>query len=326
MASRKSTNNVISIAIIAIVLLLGTSGYLWIQNNNLKRDLTKYDNEIKVFTQTQAKLEKDYNLAISSLDELKGDNLELNKLIENQKAELAQQKNKISSLIWKSKKLKEAKKEITNLKNQALAYIQKIQDLKEQNIVLTGANQRLQKDKSELNDKLSLSTTQLAQKEEENDSLLTVKQKLEKDKRKLLFKTNKASVIRVGDISVKGYLLKSNGKYSRRRKAKNIELLKVCFNMEKNEITDIGEEIFYVRLIAPDGNTVYEEKAGSGILTKSIDATKMKYTKKYNVDYSGQEENICLILNKDFPLKKGRYKVEIYNKGYLAGSDSFKLK
>jgi len=326
MASRKSTNNVISVAIIAIVLLLGTVGYLWVQNNNLQKELTKYDNEIKVFTQTQAKLEKDYNLAISSLDELKGDNIELNKLIEGQKAELTAQKNKISSLIWKSKKLKEAKKEITNLKNQALAYIQEIQDLNEQNLVLTDANQRLQKDKSELSQKLNISSTQLAKKEDENDSLLTIKQKLEKDKKKLLYKTNKASVIKVNDLSVKGYVLKSSGKYSRRRKAKNIQLLKICFTMEKNDIADIGEDIFYVRLISPDGNTVYEEKAGSGILTKSIDGTKMKYTKKYNVDYSGQDEDICLILNKDFPLKKGRYQVEVYNKGYLAGANSFKLR
>jgi len=326
MASRKSTNNVISIAIIAIVLLLGTIGYLWVQNNNLKKQLTKYDNEIKLFTQTQAKLEKDYNLAISSLDELKGDNLELNKLIEDQKTELTAQKNKISSLIWKSKKLKEAKKEIVNLKNQALAYIQEIQNLKEQNVVLTSANQRLQRDKSELSQKLNISSTQLAKKENENDSLLTIKQKLEKDKKKLLYKTNKASVIKVNDLSVKGYVLKSNGKYSRRRKAKNIQLLKICFTMDKNEIADIGEEVFYVRLIAPDGNTVYEEKAGSGILTKSIDGTKMKYTKRYNVDYSGQNEDICLILNKDFPLKKGRYQIEVYNKGYLAGADNFKLR
>jgi len=326
MASRKSTNNVISIAIIAIVLLLGTIGYLWVQNNNLKKQLTKYDNEIKLFTQTQAKLEKDYNLAISSLDELKGDNLELNKLIEDQKTELTAQKNKISSLIWKSKKLKEAKKEIVNLKNQALAYIQEIQNLKEQNVVLTSANQRLQRDKSELSQKLNISSTQLAKKENENDSLLTIKQKLEKDKKKLLYKTNKASVIKVNDLSVKGYVLKSNGKYSRRRKAKNIQLLKICFTMDKNEIADIGEEVFYVRLIAPDGNTVYDEKAGSGILTKSIDGTKMKYTKRYNVDYSGQNEDICLILNKDFPLKKGRYQIEVYNKGYLAGADNFKLR
>jgi len=326
MASKKSTNNVISIAIIAIVLLLGTVGYLWVQNNNLKDQIATYDNEIKTFTQTQAKLEKDYNLAISSLDELKGDNQELNLLIEKQKADLTAQKKKISSLIWKSKKLKQAKAEIENLKNQALAYVQEINDLREQNEVLTGANVRLQKDKSVLSEKLNLTSNKLSAKENENDSLFTLKEKLERDKKKLFVKANKASVIPVDDISVKGYILTSKGKYKRKRKAKNIELLKVCFDMLVNEIAESGEEEFYLRLISPDGNTVFDEKFGSGFLTKSIDSSPVKYTKKYNIDYSSSKENICLILKNDYQFKKGRYQVELYNKGYLTGSGSFKLK
>jgi len=326
MASKKSTNNIISLAIIAIVLLLGTTAYLWVQNNNLNKEIVKYDNEIKTFTQTQAKLEKDYNLAINSLDELKGDNQELNLLIEKQKSELSTQKDKISSLIWKSKKLKQANIEIKNLKAQSLVFIQEITDLKEQNIVLTGANQRLIKDKTELNQKLSLSNTKLSQKEYENDSLFNLKNKLEKDKNKLFLKANRASVIALDDISVKGYILKSNGKYRRKRKAKNIELLKICFDMKKNDITDEGEEVFYVRILRPDGNTIYEEKAGSGIITKASDGTQLKYTKKYNVDYTQVEENICLILNKDFALSKGRYVIELYNKGYLSGKSNFKLR
>lgn len=326
MASKKSTNNVISIAIIAIVLLLGSVAYLWVQNNNLQKELVTYDNEIKTFTQTQAKLEKDYNLAISSLDELKGDNQELNALIEKQKADLAVQKSKISSLIWKSKKLKQAKSEIEDLKNQALMYIQEINDLKEQNDVLTGANMKLQKDKSELSQKLDFTSDKLSAKESENDSLNTLKTKLEQDKKRLFVKANKASVIPLSDIEVKGYVLTSKGNYKRKRKAKNIELLKVCFDMNVNEIAENGEETFFLRVIGPDGNTVFEDKAGSGFTTKASDSSPMKYTKKYSIDYSGVDENICLILKKDFPLIKGRYKVEIYNKGYLAGNGSFKLK
>lgn len=326
MATRKSTNNVISLAIIAIVLLLGTTGYLWVQNSKINKEIVRYDNEIKTFTQTQAKLEKDYDLAISSLDELKGDNLELNQLIDNQKSELKAQKDKISALIWKSKKLKEAKFEIENLKSQAHGYVQEIIDLKEQNVVLTGANKRLQKDKVELYDKLDKTTSQKLAIENEKDSLLTIKEKLEFDKKKLLFKANKASVIMLDDLSVKGYMVKSNGNHSKKSKAKNIDLLKICFDVVPNEIAEIGEEVFYIRIIGPDGITLYDEMAGSGMINKSIDATQMKYTKKYNVEYTSNEENVCLIWNKDLPLTKGSYKLEIYNKGYLAGKYDFKLR
>ncbi|HHH53518.1 MAG TPA: hypothetical protein ENK91_07655 [Bacteroidetes bacterium] len=326
MASKKSSNNVMALAIIAIILLLGTTAYLWVQNSKLKKETNKYEVELNTLSQTQAKLEKDYELAINSLDELKTDNQELNELIEKQKAELKSQKDKITNLIWKSRKLKIAKAEIENLKAQALEYVQEINDLKEQNEVLTNANQRLQKDKSVLSEKLNLTSAEKARIKKEKDSLDLLKQKLEKDKAKLFTKANKASVIPLDKISVKGYSIKENGKYSRKRKAKNIEVLKICFDMLENEIADIGEEVFVIRLIGPEGNTLYDENTGSGIITKASDNSQMKYTKSYNVEYNKQNENICLIWNKDIPLKKGPYKLEIYNKGYLAGKYEFKLR
>jgi myosin heavy subunit len=326
MASKKSTNNVIAMAIIAIILLLGTTGYLWVENNKLKNEIAKYDEELNNLSQTQAKLEKDYELAINSLDDLKGDNQELNSLIEAQKTELKAQKDKISTLIWKTRKLDKAKAEIENLKAQALEYVQEINDLKEQNQVLTSANQRLQKDKSELFSKLNLTESEKAQIQHEKDSLALVKQKLEKDKQKLFTKANKASVIPLDNIVVKGYSIKKSGKYSRKRKAKNIELLKICFDIMENEIADPGDEIFHVRLIGPDGNTLYDENTGSGMISKSSDNSPLKYTKKYIINYTGQKENKCLIWNKDIPLTKGPYKLEIYNKGYLTGKYDFKLR
>ncbi len=326
MASKKSTNNVIAMAIVAIILLLGTTGYLWVENNKLKNEIAKYDVELNNLSQTQAKLEKDYELAINSLNDLKGDNQELNSLIEAQKAELKAQKEKITTLIWKSKKLKIAQAEIENLKAQALEYVQEINDLKEQNEVLTSANYKLQKDKSELYEKLNLTESQKSKIQQEKDSLALIKQELEKDKNKLFTKANKASVIPLDKIVVKGYSIKRNGKYSRKRKAKNIQVLKICFDMMENEIADPGEEIFYIRIIGPDGNTLYDENTGSGMIPKSVDNTPLKYTKKYIVNYTGKNENKCLIWNKDIPLIRGPYKLEIYNKGYLTGTYNFKLR
>ena len=326
MTNRNSKNNVIAMAIIAIILLMGTTGYFWIENKRLKSDIVKADAELKNLTQTQAKLEKDYELAINSLDELKGENQELNDLIEKQKEQLRKQKNKISKLIWKSKKLKEALKEIENLKAQALVYIKQINELKEQNEVLTKANMKLQKDKKYLYEKLSATTGENENLRKEKDSLYYLKRKLEKDNTVLLAKANKASVIKLNKINVKGYKVKSNGKYARRKAAKNIDVLKICFDMLPNDVANPGEEAFYVRLIAPDGTTLYDEKTGSGILTKADDNSAMKYTKKYIVDYNGIKQNLCLIWKKDIPLKRGTYKVEIYNKGYKTAEHKFKLK
>lgn len=326
MPNTKTTNNIIAMAIIAIILLLATTAYFWNQSRVLKKDVVKYDTEISQMTETQVKLEQDYEQAVNSLEELKGDNQELNQIIDQQKAELKVQKNKIAANLTTSKDYKAAKAEIEKLKAQAEKFIQEINDLKSQNLVLTEANQQLQTDKSMLSEQLSTTTSEKMTVSREKDSLSQAKQRLEKEKQKLFVKANKASAIMLDKMEVKGYVIKKNGKQSTESDADDLQMLKICFNMLKNEITDPGQELFYIRLIGPDGNTLYDEKAGSGTMTKSSDDTKMNYTKKYLVDYNGQAENICLVWNKEIPLTKGKYKVELYNKGYLSGTTEFKLK
>jgi regulator of replication initiation timing len=326
MSNTRSTNNIIAAAIVAIILLLGTTGYFWNKSRNLQKDVVKFDTEINQMSEAQDQLNKDYEEAITSLDELKGDNQELNQIIDQQKEELKVQKNKISSMMKTSSDVKAAKAEIEKLKAQAASFIQEINDLKSQNLVLTEANQQLQTDKSTLSDQLSSTTSEKMAVTREKDSLSTAKQRLEKEKQKLFVKANKASAIMVEKIDVKGYMIKKNGKETTESDADDIQSLKIAFNMLKNEIADQGQELFYVRIIAPDGNTLYDEKAGSGTMTKSSDESRMNYTKKYLVDYNGQTESLKLVWNKDLPLTKGRYKIEIYNKGYLSGTGEFKLK
>lgn len=326
MPNTRTTNNIIAMAIIAIILLLGTTAYFWNQSRNLKKDVVKYDTEISQMTETQEKLEQDYEQAVNSLEVLKGDNQELNQIIDQQKDELKVQKNKIAANLTTSKDYKAAKAEIEKLKAQAEKFIQEINDLKSQNLVLTEANQQLQTDKTMLSDQLSTTTSEKITVSREKDSLSQAKQRLEKEKQKLFVKANKASAIMLDKMDVKGYVIKKNGKQSTESDADDLQMLKICFNMLKNEIADAGQELFYIRIIGPDGNTLYDEKAGSGIMTKSSDDTKMNYTKKYLVDYNGQAENICLVWNKEIPLTKGKYKVELYNKGYLSGTTEFKLK
>jgi hypothetical protein len=50
--------------------------------------LDLHKKELSAVEQMQGQLEKDYDLALSSLNDLKGDNTELNEIIENQKAQL----------------------------------------------------------------------------------------------------------------------------------------------------------------------------------------------------------------------------------------------
>jgi hypothetical protein len=326
MSNTKTSNNIIAMAIIAIVLLLASTAYFWVQSNKQGKDVEKFSTEVAQLTDAQDKLQLEYEQSMNSLEELKGDNQELNQLIDQQKVELKAQKDKVSKMLATTKNYNSAKAEIEKLKAQAEKFIQEINELKSQNLVLSDANQQLQTEKTTLSDRLNTTANEKMNISKEKDSLSSAKQRLEKEKQKLFVKANKASVIMLDEMEVKGYKTKQNGKQSTESSAKDVQFLKICFNLVKNEIADIGQELFYLRIIAPDGNTVYDEKAGSGHLTKSSDDSKMNFTKKYLVDYNGKEENICLVWNKEIPLIKGKYKAELYNKGYFSGSTEFKLK
>jgi hypothetical protein len=326
MPNTKTTNNIIAFAILAIIILLGTTAYFWHQSRNMKKEVVKYDAELTQLTETQLKLEMDYDEAVKSLEELKTDNVELNRLIDQQKAELTAQKNRISSFLRTSKDYDAAKLEIAKLREQAEIFVQEINDLKAQNIELTEANIQLLQDKTILSEQLDVTSSEKQAVISEKESLSREKQELEAEKQRLFVKANKASAISVEKVDIKGYVINKKGKESSERNAEKVEFLKICFNMQKNEIADPGREVFHLRIISPEGTTLYDERSGSGLLTKSDDDTKMNYTRRYVIDYNAFDESVCLVWNKDIPLVKGRYSVEIYNKGYLSGTGGFRLR
>ncbi|MBK8828235.1 MAG: hypothetical protein IPO26_16435 [Saprospiraceae bacterium] len=58
---------------------------------------------------------------------MRGDNAQLNALIDSQKSELKTQKDKINNLIWTKKELDKAKAELKNLNTNVAKYLADIQ-------------------------------------------------------------------------------------------------------------------------------------------------------------------------------------------------------
>ena len=326
MSSRKSNQRFIAWSIIIIILLLATSAYLWWNSIQLNKKLDLHKQELAAVEITQGQLEKDYELALNSLDELKGDNEELNALIEAQKAELKTQKDKITNLIWKSKKLDEAKKQIEGLKAQALAYVDEINKLKTEKESLVAENLELKSQTVDLESTIEVISVQKESISREKDSIENARLKLAKENKALAIKATKAAVVEVMDIEITGYEIKESGKLSKKRSAKSIDLIKMCFKLLPNELTTGDTEMFYIRIIGPTGETLYKTQQGAGIFTKSADGTQSKYTLAANFSMPMSEEEVCVNYEHKETLVKGQYLIEMYNKGYLSGSGSFTLK
>jgi len=152
------------------------------------------------------------------------------------------------------------------------------------------------------------------------------KQELEARASDLSYKVNMASVIKVDGFDVNGLKIRNNGKRAKKRYAKNIDELEVCFNVTANQVAEPGVEEFFVRIVNPLGETLAIENMGSGTLTNQASGEQVRYTQVKEVDYNREANTLCLVWAPNQPFQEGEYVIEVYNKGHLAGSTAFDLK
>ncbi|MFM2394992.1 MAG: hypothetical protein RLZZ546_2975 [Bacteroidota bacterium] len=322
----RSRQNFTAWAIVAIIGLLGLNAYQWFNNNQLKtQNITQHTNLLEL-EKAQAELDQDYEDALERLEELRGENKTANDLIDSQKKELELQKAKISEMIWTKRELGKAKEEIAKLTTTVNGYVAEITALKDENVKLTDANVQL----TTANQTLS-STLEVEKKEKEELAqaravLASDKEQLSKTNEALSSKVDMANAIKINYMEVKGFEVKDDGKLKDKSKAKDIEMLRICFTTETNLVTTSGQKKFFVRIINPQGETVSQEDKGSGVITNKLDNTQVRYTTSGDIDYSNKDTNACIDWTLAEKLVKGAYDVEMFNNGFMVGKGKFILK
>lgn len=321
--AKSNSNNILAIVLIGLFLLLGFCAYQWYQIRTLKQELSSTKDNLLQTEKLQAELEQDYQLALDNLEEMRGTNTELNAMIDQQKAELSNQKKKITNLLWTRGELGKAKEEMEILRNQAASYAAQIRDLKTQNIELSSANSTLKLAKAELESEVETQTATIADLDEKTTQLTEIKQQIEEENSTLSSKVDMAEAIKINFIGVSGVKEKS-GKETMRAKAS--DQLKACFKTESNHVVNAGDEMFYIRIINPGGETLFDQNLGSGTLSSKLDGSDVRYTTTSSIAYNNEDAEGCVVYDPGFELGKGNYNVEIYNKGYRVGNGNFILK
>jgi regulator of replication initiation timing len=223
-------------------------------------------------------------------------------------------------LINSKGSLDKARTEIANLKTQVTSYLTQIDNLKAENAQLAGENTQLTEERGRLSSDLQTKVT-------ENQSLSTEKAKLASEKEDLTGKVNIASVIRTKSITANGQKVRNSGKVVDEISAKSVEQIKVCFTTLSNEVAKAGNERFFVRIVNPLGETLAVESMGSGTLTNRKTGEDVRFTIASDLSFKNEEANDCVTWAPSNPsFVKGKYTIEVYNKGYLAGSGALTLK
>ena len=273
--------------------------------------------------QLKAELEEQYYQALSDLEEMRGSNEELNQLIDSQKEELAQSKSRIDGLLRNKRDLGRAREEITKLTAQVEGYVAEINQLRAENQELTATNVQLSDEKQTLETQL---TSTIQESEATKATLTAQNEELNMEREQLAQKVNIASVVKVNNIEVTGLKVRNNDKRAKKTKANSIDELQVCFTLTENNVVEPNMERFFIRIVNPLGETLAIEDMGSGVIKSNDSGEQIRFTKAEEMDYDRSSANMCSIWAPSQEFQSGTYTVEVYNKGYLAGSSTFALK
>ena len=324
--SKANSQRLIAIVAVVVVILLAINAFLLYNKIQQDKLITQQKTELTEAEKLSAELEKQYNESLSELEEMRGTNAEMDALIDQQKVELAESRDRIAKLIKEGKGYKSVRAELDSMKVQMQQYLTENEALKGENEQLKGQTRELSEKKRALEENLESTQMVADQLASEKTVLTSEKEALEADRNSLANTVKYASVVNVQNVSVTGMKMRSNGKAVKKKYAKNVDQLKVCFQTTENDITNPGREIFYVRIMSPLGETLSVEELGSGIITNQKTGEEVKYTQVKEYEYQNDATELCFEWEPNVPFQKGKYLVEIYNKGHIAGKGDFELK
>ncbi len=316
--------NLTTTAIILLVLLLLSNAYLLYRNYDQRAELDRYKLNMDKQMDLNRELEVEYHEAIAELEQMRGDNEQLNQFIDEQQADLKTQKDHVARLIKDSRALDQAKEELNQLRAKVDSYISKVSELESQLSVAKDSLQRSNSSRMILTQKIAEERILKDSLKYEQEELSKENQKLEQVNQSLNRKVNIASVLQSERIEVEGYKISNNGKMRMRKNAKHVQGLKICFVVKPNPIAKDGEEEMIVRIIDPSGKTIAIESMGSGVL--HTDQEDIRFTKTMLIKHSktASTEN-CTTWDSSMGYSRGVYQVELYNKGILSGASEFEL-
>ncbi len=261
------------------------------KKTSLKETLIEVNNDKDVLMNNVAQLQQDYASLSTTNDTI---NLQL-----------AVEREKVAELIEKiknteasnAKKLKQYENEMASLRNAMRGYVRQIDSLNSLNIALKQENEQVKRDYEEKSAKV---------------------EQLENTTQELNKQLDKGSVVKGRGLSV--VALNSNGKDTPR--SSRARQLKTCFSLVENAIAKTGPMNVYIRVLGPDGILLTDGTQETFI----CEGEQLIYSAVREVDYQGQELQVCIYFSPGAEFTKGVYTVEAFTEKGKIGITEVYLK
>lgn len=291
----RSNNALLALVVLLIISNLATLYFL----NKGSNQVEQQQAQIKEISDDKDNVTKLLEDMLVQYDTLSTENEQI-------KAEMAAQKEQIEDLMKKVKNgnysLAKAKKEAETLRTIMKGYVATIDSLNQ-------ANLALQADKANLTNELGVVSGEKAALEE--------KARTQEER------ISRGAVLHTTAISAGALFLRSSGKQVETERASKAEMVKCCFTLGTNTVTDAGAKTLYMRVISPDGSVL---PASDGNNRFQFNGVEGEYSAKREVDYNNAPVDVCVFWTATGDMKSGHYNVEIYENKALVSKTGFDLK
>lgn len=296
--NNKKSSNLIPYFIVAGLVLVGAIAFFYLQNKKLEEE--------------KALQQMELNNTILQLDSI---STELN----NRILTISQLGGEIDTLLKVQSQLEADKKSLIRQRNSERNYSHSLKDKVDGYQELLLVKDEEIKQLKQLAEELLTENTEL---KEEKEVLSQSINDISEEKSKLEEKVAFASRLSVEGL--KAYAVSAGGR-EREGKFKNrhIDQLKIVFAVSENSVAPIEGKELLIRVVAPDGNVLFDVARGSGSFT--FEGREMFFTQKEEILYDKSKQEVTLFYKKGSDYATGKHLLEVYTDEYLMGKGTFEV-
>src|SRR5688500_5092855 len=295
---RKSNRNAIIIALLSLVVVVqAIKIYLDSkEKQTINTDLTSTKQELATTEQRLREISTELDQRITEITKLGGNVTDLEKAKADIEAELNRSRRSTGQ-------------EIKALKDKVEGY----------ETLLKNKDEEIEKLKSVNKELLTENTTLKVEKNELGDSI----NRLSQSKDELATKVEIASQLKVENFRI--VALNDRGKERNSPfKARQVEQLKVEFNIAENNVAPVEGKKIMIRVIDENGQVLFDVARGSG--TFLLNGKEEFYTASQEILFDNTRQKLSFIYDKGSEYADGTYNLEVYTDDYLMGSGQFVVK
>lgn len=292
--------NIIIIVLILLVIISGIKLYTdYIDRTKKSEEILFLSNENNELNKRLDSVSYQLELRIQEIEKLGGDISALEQIREQLTTERTRARQRSTS-------------EIAALNTRINEYNSMITEKDQEILELRAMNQQL------FSENQDLRTTQ-AEIEEEVAQLNIQKEDLQA-------KVNVASMLRAENITIS--VINSRGKErietTKDFKNRQIERLKVSFNLADNKVAEEGPRNIYIQIIDSNGQPIFDVAKGSG--TFMLEGAEEFYTVKQDIIFDNNQQELSFYYEKGSDYLSGDHELRIFVDNYRVGSKIFSVK